>query len=129
MKLVTGSGVMLAVGLMCGLAACHRQNVATAVPWHIVLTTTPPAPTVPGNTAFKVLVTDSQGQPVLGAKVTVDLIMVTMDMGPNQIVLQPQPGGVYTGSASFTMAGPWNCTVTASAGGHTQVQTFPYNVS
>jgi nitrogen fixation protein FixH len=129
MKLATVGGVVMTVGMVLGLAACHRHNAATAVPWHIELTTTPAAPTVPGTTAFKVLVTDSAGQQVAGAKVTVDLIMVTMDMGPNQIVLQPQPGGVYTGSASFTMAGPWNCKVTVSAGGHTQAQTFPFTVS
>jgi len=36
---------------------------------------------------------------------------------------------IYTGSASFMMSGPWNCKVTASAVGHTQVQTFLFTVS
>lgn len=129
MKLATLGIAIMAVCMALGLAACHHDNAATAVPWHIALTTTPAAPTVPGNTAFKVLVTDSQGQPVVGAKVTLDLIMVTMDMGPNQSAMQPQPGGIYTASASFTMSGDWNCKVTVSAGGRTQVQTFPYKVS
>ena len=127
--LKTAGAVALALVAMLGLGACGRHNAATAVPWTIALSTDPAPPVIPGNTSFKVLVTDSAGNPVTGATVTVDLVMTEMDMGANQVTLQPQAGGIYTGKAGFTMPGGWNCTVTASAGGHTQTRAFPFKVN
>ncbi|HVA64659.1 MAG TPA: FixH family protein [Terriglobales bacterium] len=109
-------------------AGCHAVPSAAA-PWKLTLTTTPQDPAILSDTRFQLQVATAAGAPVEGATVTLDLVMATMDMGPNRVALGAQGGGRYAGAGHFTMAGDWNCRVTVTLGGRSQTQTFHYKVS
>lgn len=95
----------------------------------MALTTTPANPAVLSQTQFTLQITDAAGQPVDGAAVSLDLVMATMDMGPNRVALQSSGGGRYRGTGQFTMAGDWNCQITVRLPGKSQLQVFHYKVS
>jgi nitrogen fixation protein FixH len=105
-------------------ASTQPSTAAQSANWKIALTTDPAKPEEENDTAFKVALTDSSGQPVSGAAVTADLQMQTMNMGKNEITLIDDGAGTYEGKSQFSMAGPWNVIVTAKQGGKTAQQTF-----
>lgn len=120
---IAGAAALAMLALLT-LSACGPHNAAPAAPWTIRLSTNPDPPAFLNPTIFQVMVTDRGGQPVTGAKVTLDLTMTSMDMEA-QVPLHEQSGGLYTGSGHFTMAGSWNCQVTVTAAGRTQIGSFP----
>jgi hypothetical protein len=71
------------------------------------------------NTAQELVITltDAQGQPVDGASVYVDLLMVSMPMGTNRPVAAGEGKGRYRVQTAFTMSGEWDLTVVAEIGG------------
>ncbi len=73
-------------------------------------------------------VDDSAGKPVDGADVEASLKMKTMDMGENKSKLTETRPGVYSGKATFTMAGPWEVEVRAMRKGLTAIEHFSYDV-
>ncbi|HUX67735.1 MAG TPA: FixH family protein [Terriglobales bacterium] len=121
---------LLLAALLAALAAaagCHAAPAANA-PWKLTLSTTPEDPSILSPTQFQLQVATAGGAPVVGALVTLDLEMATMDMGPNRVALAEQGGGRYAGAGNFTMAGDWNCRVTVRLGGRAQTETFRYKV-
>jgi hypothetical protein len=68
---------------------------------------------------------DATAQPVDSAVVEASLVMATMDMGENQVKLIETEPGMYSGKATFTMAGDWNVDVRVSKGGNVMSQRFP----
>ncbi len=101
---------------------------ASAAQWRIALTSIPAAPRQLDPAQFRVQITGSDGRPVSGASVTVQLAMPTMDMGQNQASAQPGAAGVYTAAGRFTMPGNWQVTVQADKGALHQSQSFPITV-
>ena len=71
---------------------------------------------------------DAGGQPVENAQAELSLVMPSMDMGENKPALTETAPGIYTGKATFTMAGPWEAVARVSKGGQTISQRFPCNV-
>ena len=96
---------------------------APGMPWKIALDLDAP-PRIVKATTFRVKLADLSGQPVDGAQVEVSLVMKLMDMDKNQVTLAGKGGGEYEGSATFSMTGPWEVVVTASAGGKSGEQKF-----
>lgn len=115
--------------LGAALAACSSAPPPAAGAWHLALATVPADPAILGDTQFQLRLATAAGQPLDGATVTVDLVMATMDMGPNRAALAAQGHGLYAGAGHFMMAGDWNCVVTVTLGGRTQTQSFHYKVS
>jgi len=80
----------------------------------------------PVDVALRVF--DAAGQPVDNAQAELSLVMTSMDMGENKPVLTETAPGIYTGKATFTMAGPWEVTAQVGKGGQSISQRFPCNV-
>jgi hypothetical protein len=92
-------------------AACNRKPVSESLkpmPWNVSVLTDPSPPVEGKATTFHVSLKDQAGQPLTTARVRVELVMPSMDMGKNEIPLDDQGNGSYIGTGSFTMAGPWN---------------------
>jgi nitrogen fixation protein FixH len=85
----------------------------------------PDPPVADQDTRFRLKLTDAAGKAVSGAQVKATLVMTTMDMGKNELIFTEQGGGDYQATAKFTMSGPWNALVDATAGGKSGQQTFP----
>ncbi|HEX6797640.1 MAG TPA: copper resistance protein CopC [Ktedonobacterales bacterium] len=67
-----------------------------------------------GTNTFTVTVKNAQGQPVTGAAVVIEETMLDMDMGTQNVQLQPigaSAPGSYSGQAELTMAGHWQIAV------------------
>jgi hypothetical protein len=127
--------VMLMVVLALIPAGCQKQNSepvarpstlnpAAASPWKLGLIIVPDPPLSGRPVAFHLSVTDWAGKPITGAHVTAALVMPLMDMGKNEIAFAEKGAGDYEGQGKFTMTGPWNVLVTASAQGKSGQQTF-----
>lgn len=125
---------LLAVaGALVLLSGCRNQSQsqtaasapAAPSPWKMTLAFSPDPPVADKETAIRVRLTDDAGLAVAGAQVKASLVMTTMDMGKNELTLTDQGGGTYQASAKFTMSGPWNAVVAATAGGQSGQQTFP----
>lgn len=108
--------------------ATAAPQVASASPWKMDLNTDPTKPEFNKDTKFRLKLTDPDGKPVSGADVTASLVMPLMDMGKNEFRLADIGNGLYEGTGKFTMAGPWNVTVSAKAAGKNAQQTFPVRV-
>ena len=65
---------------------------------------------------FTLSVTDLNGRPVSGAKITGALIMPIMDMGKNEFPMKEQDAGVYRGTGTANMEGEWEVQFTIAVG-------------
>ena len=88
----------------------------------------PASPRQLDPTRFVVTLKNTQGQPVTGAAVALNLTMPAMDMGENTVTLTPQAPGTYAGMGRFTMAGEWNVHANASKASDCAAQAFPVRV-
>jgi hypothetical protein len=86
-------------------------------------------PPVQGYDVFQILVTDSNGQPVSDATVSLDLNMTTMNMGNNHVAATPLGKGYYAGKVFFSMPGPWQATVGIQRNGQTTTVQFKFMVN
>jgi putative copper export protein/methionine-rich copper-binding protein CopC len=123
---ILGGGVLLCVALLGAYAGTlvppASNNAGTpssgpfvsqaqqAGPYMVTLKVTP---ATFGTNAFIVTVKDAQGQPVSNVAVLVQTTMLDMDMGTQNLQLQPQSGvpGSYRGQGDLTMAGHWGVVV------------------
>ncbi len=67
----------------------------------------PYPPSAAQMSQFDVKITDSTGQPVSDAVISLDLTMPSMWMPPNRLDLQPGTQGAYQANGRFTMRGMW----------------------
>ena len=88
----------------------------------------PSPPKMSSKTKFHVDLKDSSGAPVDGTDVRISLVMPLMDMGKNEVVMQPAGKGAYDGTGQFSMSGEWEVVVTASAAGKSGKTTFNVRV-
>lgn len=96
---------------------------APGMPWKMALELDAP-PRIVKATTFRLELTDLAGKPVSGATVQVSLVMKLMDMGKNEFALADKGDGRYEGSGAFSMSGPWDVVVSATAGGKSGEQKF-----
>jgi nitrogen fixation protein FixH len=54
--------------------------------------------------------------------------MPGMDMGKNEVAMQPDGPGTYVGAGRFTMDGAWQVQVTAIKNKDKTVQFFPLKI-
>ena len=95
----------------------------------ITLTTTPKTP-VMGENTFTLTVKGTDGKPLVGAEVSLALVMPAMpvmgmpEMRHTVTLKAPEDAkqaaeGVYTGKGQIAMAGKWNVTITVKKDGTT----------
>ena len=88
----------------------------------IALTPYPPVGWQEGG--FDVTLTDTQGQKITDAKITLDLTMPAMPMPPNTLEGQHTGSGLYHSTGMFTMRGLWKIEVIIERGGKKQSVFF-----
>ena len=64
-----------------------------------------------GDNTLTISITDAQGKPISGAKITTSVAMTSMDMGTPHPAVTEKGGGKYSATATFSMAGPWRVKV------------------
>jgi len=80
-----------------------------------------------GDNALQITITDAQGKPVTGAKITTSVAMTSMDMGTTHPAVKEKGNGQYTTTANFSMAGPWRVKVkVTSVGQKPQTKAFDF---
>ncbi len=127
--------LLFALGSLAVLTSCQRPSAVQETPagarasapvpaWQMKLDVPENIP-VGKPVDLQVRVFEETGQPAGGANVEVSLRMTTMDMGENKTKLTERQPGVYAGKGTFSMAGQWDATVTASKEGATLESKFP----
>jgi hypothetical protein len=120
----------LGIAVILVLACCNKPEAPKPAqpgpswPGKITLVVRPDPPLNNKPVQLQVKLTDASGKPISGAQVKASLVMPLMDMGKNEISFTDKGDGNYEGTGKFTMVGPWNVIVTASAGGKTGEQRF-----
>lgn len=117
------TAVVLATAQMPGMSHQVTTQKAAAT----ITLTTKPSPPVSGENEFVVSVTNADGAPVIGADVSVMLVMPAMPMMSmpemkSGVSLKPAEGtdakpGTYTGRGEVPMPGRWNVTVSIKVNG------------
>ncbi len=79
-----------------------------------------------GDNTLDIMVTDADGKPVTGLKLTATVAMTTMDMGTTHPPVMEMGGGHYMSKVTFAMAGPWRVALT---GGAAQSMVFQTGVA
>ena len=80
-----------------------------------------------GDNALQITVTDAQGKPVAGAKITTSVAMTSMDMGTTHPAVKDVGNGKYAATVNFSMAGPWRVNVKVTPPGQKpQVKAFDF---
>jgi hypothetical protein len=127
---------LIAVALLLGLAffaGCQKSSKKSGVtgewPGSIALTTDPLVPVANQHVKLVVAVQDKQGHTVTDANVKASLEMKSMNMGKNDVNLNNVGNGIYQNTTKFTMAGPWEVVVTASANGTSGTKAIPLVVN
>ena len=90
----------------------------------VSLSINPYPPSSGSTTDFIVNLSDSSGQPVSDATISLDLTMPEMWMPPNQLNLVAGQPGNYQGSGYFTMRGLWLLEVIITQGSQKQSVFF-----
>ena len=81
-----------------------------------------------GNNALQITVTDVQGKPITGAKITTSVAMTSMDMGTTHPVVKDMGNGKYAATVKFSMAGPWRVNVKVTLPGQNmQIKAFDFD--
>jgi len=80
-----------------------------------------------GDNALTISLSDAQGKPITGAKITTSVAMTSMDMGTTHPAVTEKGGGKYTTTATFSMAGPWRVKVKVTPPGQNpQTKAFDF---
>ncbi len=107
-------------------APAQSAPAAAAGPATIAAALASPASVGSANT-LRVTVTDPDGKPVTGAKISSSVAMTSMDMGTTHPAFKEMGGGNYEGKVGFSMAGPWRVTVKVTPPGQKpQTKAFDF---
>ena len=124
---LAGALAVLAAATGTAWAGCDRDPV-TGKPTEAVTLATTPATPATGDNDFTVTIRDATCAPIVGAAVTLELVMPAMPGMPemrNRVRLAPAKdpraasAGTYAGRGQIFMAGKWNATITAVVHGVT----------
>ncbi|MFZ1976281.1 MAG: FixH family protein [Candidatus Acidiferrales bacterium] len=115
------SFLLVGAGIVLNTSPASAQN-GVSVPKIAVTLTTEPSPAHKGGNRVRVKLTDSAGQPVTGAEVTVTFFMPAMpamNMAAMKTVIKgaDKGGGMYEGKGDLASGGIWHVTVTARQNG------------
>lgn len=123
---VAPGGELLPTPPVTGTATELPKNVATQIvgDLNVTITLSPYPPVSFQKGDFDVLLTDTKGQPIADATVTLNLTMPGMWMPPNQPQAQYVGDGKYHASAFYTMRGLWQIEVIITHGGQKQSAFF-----
>ncbi len=106
--------------------ATDAPSTAPAAAMPLTVTAVIHAPKA-GDNALQITVTDAQGKPITGAKVTTSVAMTSMDMGTTHPAVTDKGNGQYTSTANLSMAGPWRVKVKVTpVGQKPQTNTFDF---
>lgn len=99
-----------------------QESAPTAQKKASIELTTDPSPAQKGTNTVHVKLSDSSGQPISGAEVTVTFYMPampSMGMAAMKTVAKgtDQGGGMYEGEGDLASGGMWQVTITASQNG------------
>ena len=124
--LAVGLAAALASAAVCDRAVLDAQEPQPKVPELTITLTTTPTPSVAGDNDFEVTVTGPDSKPIVGADVSVLLVMpaipkMNMPEMRSIVSLKPANGkaadeGKYVGKVEVMMAGRWNVTIAVKAG-------------
>jgi len=89
------------------------------VPVMLQITLDHSVPRATHTTTLTLHLTDPQGLPVDDARAVSNVNMTNMDMGNEQVSMQPVGGGSYVVRLQWSMSGPWRVTVQVHADGFT----------
>jgi nitrogen fixation protein FixH len=64
-----------------------------------------------GDNTLQITLTDAEGKPVTGSKITTSVAMTSMDMGTTHPTVKDLGSGKYATTVNFGMAGPWRVQV------------------
>jgi Cu(I)/Ag(I) efflux system membrane fusion protein/cobalt-zinc-cadmium efflux system membrane fusion protein len=115
------SFLLLGSGIALNSSVAKAQNGPVASKIAVTLTMEP-SPAQKGSNTVRVKLTDSAGQPVTGAEVTVTFFMPAMpamNMAAMKTVIKgaDEGGGLYEGKGDLASGGIWNVTITARQNG------------
>lgn len=113
--LLVGSGI----GVTSSVAKAQNSPAAQKI---LVTLSTEPSPAHKGANTVRVKLSDSSGQPVVGAEVTVTFFMLAMpemNMAAMKTVIEgaDKGGGMYEGKGALASGGIWHVTITARKNG------------
>jgi hypothetical protein len=80
-----------------------------------------------GDNSLTISITDVQGKPIAGAKITTSVAMTSMDMGTTHPIVADKGAGQYSATVNFSMAGPWRVQVKVTPPGQKpQIKSFDF---
>lgn len=125
--------VSFALVLILGLAGCvpaslDKKMTATAGALTMSLRITPNPPAPMRETLMRLTLSDSRGQPVSAADVSMDLTMPGMAMPANRPRVLAEGDGVYSAKTIFSMAGTWKIEVAIAQAGAPGTFSFELKV-
>jgi hypothetical protein len=115
-----------AVSFVAGGVFAQSNTASPKKPEPTITLTTKPAPPAAGQTTVTVTAKDATGRPIIGADVTIELVMPPMGAMAemkNTITLKAASdpklaaGGMYVGAGQIMMAGKWTATVDVRVSG------------
>ncbi len=124
-----GIGAVLAIAFVLDRPVVGAQAPTPKPPAYAITMTTVPNPPATGVNDFEVIVQDPNKKPVVGAEVSVSLMMPSMPgMGKRVVALKAAEGkaaaeGKYVGQGRVLMGGKWEATITAKVGGKDVAET------
>jgi len=122
-----GIVVMFAAGAIAWAAAAPATIQTEGL--SIGLATTPNPPARHEGTAFEISIRDAAGEPLAGARVSLDLIMPAHPMPENRPRVQERSAGRYAAAGTFGMGGEWFAVVeVVLADGRRARAEFPLRV-
>jgi cytochrome oxidase Cu insertion factor (SCO1/SenC/PrrC family) len=114
--------IAIAAGLLL-LAGCGNTN-------HYKVKLAAPKTFTPGNPyPMQVNVTDNDGKPLKGAKVSMELNMKNMDHGTLPVSVEETGSGKYIGLADISMGGDWLADIKVEQSGKTYEIEKPFTVA
>ncbi len=113
--LLVGSGI----GVTSSIAKAQNSPSAQKI---LVTLSTEPSPAHKGTNTVRVKLSDSSGQPVIGAEVSVTFLMPAMpemNMAAMKTVIEgaDKGGGMYEGKGDLASGGIWHVTIAARKNG------------
>ena len=97
---------------MTGMAMGDTDSNTSHQAYNIQVTLTPNPPAV-GDNKLDLLISNSDGTPAKGLKLTATVAMTAMDMGTAHPAVKEGVDGHYYLTANFAMAGMWRVTLTS----------------
>jgi len=115
MNCTPGPGGRMQCGM--GKTAVAPFSASPATKTSLKITAKMASPAKSGDNTLNITVTNAAGKPVMGAKVTAQVAMTSMDMGTSSPAVKETGKGRYITTVAFSMAGPWRVTLKVVAPG------------